>query len=306
MPLSGRFLSFVSRPFTRNFASKAARFQLAVTAGFAVAAIGFLTIVVGDQNGFAEGFLESLFGGQSLFGQAPQYQTASRPIPAPYRHVAYKTSAHRHSDRVKAIRFASAQDGNDAEPIAVSSGTHSVCVRLCDGFTFPLGAYRGESDRASHEATCHSECPGAQTALFLLSPGSEQITDAVNARTGKPYSSLPDAFHYTTVLDEACTCHPAAGNRIKSLLHDFTLRRGDAVMTARGFRVFHGAEQYPFRRRDFVALNKSPDIRNETRATYKAIERASLQGAPTVVAQQPAPDAISKNGTKQLEHQASR
>ena len=302
MSLVGHFITIVFRPLTRNFATKGARFQLAVTSGFAIAAIGFLTIVVGDQSGSAQGFLESLFGGQ--FEQAPRYE-AARPIPPSYRHVASKSAAHRHAS-LKAIHFAARASADDADAPSVSTGTRSVCVRLCDGFTFPVGAYHGDGDRASHEATCHSQCPGAQTALFLLAPGSDQITDATNAQTGKAYSALPDAFHYTTVLDEACTCHPASGNRIKSLLHDFTLRRGDAVMTARGFQVFHGAARYPFRRRDFVALNKSPDIRNESRLTYGAIERASLTGGPVVVAQQPPVPAVVSQGTKQLEHQASR
>ena len=114
------------------------------------------------------------------------------------------------------------------------------------------------------------------------------------------------------MINEACSCHPAAGGTIKSLLRDFTLRRGDAVMTARGVRVFHGGAHYPFRRQDFVALNHSPDISKDARSTFKAIERASLIGnGPVLASTQPAPAAVSTinapgGGTKQLEHQASR
>ena len=39
-----------------------------------------------------------------------------------------------------------------------------------------------------------------------------------------------------------------------SIYTDRTLRRGDSVMTAQGLRVFKGAEHFPYRASDFVAL----------------------------------------------------
>ena len=192
----------------------------------------------------------------------------------------------------------------------VELGRRSVCVRLCDGFAFPVGAYHGEEDRASHEATCRSECPGAATALYVVPSGADSMDDAVRVGTDKNYSDLPYAFHYTTVLSSACSCHPPEGSRIKSLLRDFTLRRGDAVMTSAGFKVFHGATRFPYKRTDFVKLEQSRDIRKGDRATFREIERASLMSAPNVVAHtaqtgSERPAASGRASIGGLEHQAS-
>ena len=307
------------RGWTRRFASKDQRFGVAVTLGFAVTTIGVMILSLDPRGGNADGFLDSLFGGSSLFGQQSPAAMAGYASPTS-RHVAHRAAV----QRVRSLKVAGwhgthrRPKADDGERDAVKidhvglSIAQSVCVRTCDGFAFPVGAYHGASDLAAHEATCHSECPGAATSLYVLPADADTIADAISVRTAQNYSKLPDAFHYTTVLNEACSCHAPAGGPIKSLLHDFTLRRGDAVMTARGFKVFHGGAHYPFRRQDFVALNQSRDIRSEARPTFKAIERASLTGkAPVTASYSAKPAAVSKaaptdGGTKQLEHQASR
>jgi hypothetical protein len=40
-------------------------------------------------------------------------------------------------------------------------------------------------------------------------------------------------------------------------LHDQTLRRGDIIATARGLQIFQGAEHFPYRQTDFLALAKA-------------------------------------------------
>ena len=46
-------------------------------------------------------------------------------------------------------------------------------------------------------------------------------------------------------------------------------------MTASGVRVFHGGH-LPYRPTDFVKLERSRDVASGRRATFHAIERASL------------------------------
>ena len=40
-----------------------------------------------------------------------------------------------------------------------------------------------------------------------------------------------------------------------SIFEDKTLRRGDAVMTAKGIRIFEGSSSWPYREDDFVAIS---------------------------------------------------
>ena len=274
----------IAGPLRSRFADGSARFRTAVASGFVVAAVGAL-VLGGDRSGFADPFFD-LFNG-SLFGQA----AAPQPLAAtPRRRIAMR----RHVRPTHVARAAAAPMPRRAPMVLARQ---SMCVRLCDGFAFPVGAYHGEQDRAPHEAACQSQCPGARTALYVTPVGTDAMREAVSVGTGRTYSELPDAFHYTSVLSDACSCHPPSGNRIASLLRDFTLRRGDAVMTARGVQVFHGGTHYPYSRRDFVALARSPDVRPADRHTFHAIERASAARPPAVAGTPPARlnDAVAAN-----------
>ena len=149
----------------------------------------------------------------------------------------------------------------------------SVCVRLCDGFFFPVAPVAGSGDLAGHEAACESTCPDAPTALYIEPSGSDKIEDAVSVQ-GAPYTALPVALRSRTTLDNTCACHRTAQRAYSySLLRDFTLRKGDAVMTPRGFMVFQGRRQLPFARKDFVALTRA-SLPNAYRASLLAMERA--------------------------------
>jgi hypothetical protein len=261
-------------PFTKlstRLATKPARFKLAVTLGFFIATVGFCSAGPGARVLFAQ---ESIWGSlSSLFGQPPAQRVAPQATSAPRLEggvrVATRHSSRRHfvwhisTRRVLAARQAPRQ---------------ALCVRLCDGYSFPMGAYHGDGDHGAQDSLCQSSCPDAATALYLLPTGSDKIADATQVGTGRNYSELPDAFHYTTVLDDACTCHKAGSrSNTMSLLRDLTLKRGDAVMTTGGFKVFHGGRSFPFHREDFVALAHSHDVRKTDRAIIGAIERASLK-----------------------------
>lgn len=262
------------------------------------------TVVIG-QTGRAEDFF-SAFG--SLFS-APQQVVAASQASAtrrsPRRSYAEAPRRHRVAEREqnsgKHHRVLVSERNESGAPMRL--GRASMCVRTCDGFGFPVGAFHGEGDIAAHEATCRSECPGAQTALYVLPNGTSSIDEAVDVHSGKPYSQKAAGFHYTTYLDESCSCHPKGGNRIASLLHDFTLRRGDAVVTASGVKVFHGAVHFPYRQVDFVRLAQSRDVKKAALTAFRAIERASVTSSHPAVAEaaRPAPAA----SLKALDHQAS-
>ncbi len=285
MKAAGHRLRRLAGPFRCRFADKPARFRTAVASGFVVAAVGSL-VLVGDRSGSAGSFFD-LFNG-SLFEQpaAPQPSAAWS---------GGRVAARRHVRPAHIVRTAARPSVPRRAPMTLAR--QSMCVRLCDGFAFPVGAYHGDGDRASHEAACQSQCPGARTALYVMPVGGDAMREAVRVGTGQTYSELPDAFHYASVLSDACSCHPPSGNRITSILHDFTLRRGDAVMTGSGVQVFHGGAHYPFSRRDFMALARSPDVRQADRPVFHAIERASAARPSTVAEARPAKpnDTVAQN-----------
>jgi hypothetical protein len=151
------------------------------------------------------------------------------------------------------------------------SSRRPMCVRLCDGFFFPASVPAGGAE--SEEAACSGLCPDAPTEVYYQPNGSDKIEDAFSA-SGKSYSSLPIALRYRAVQDNTCTCHRSLADNFDPL-RDATFRKGDALMTPRGFQVFKGSEKATHTPRDFTALSASPLPRAQ-RATLEALERVSM------------------------------
>jgi hypothetical protein len=173
----------------------------------------------------------------------------------------------------------------------VHSKTVAMCVRLCDGFHFP--ASNQALGPAQLEADCNSLCPNAPTRVYYSR--SEKIDDAVAARTGRTYRTLPVAGRYASTRDNTCTCRSDGlpGLQTADIYRDRTLRRGDPVMTEAGFRIFKGSERWPYRPRDFAGLHEAGRLPVTSRAVLAALERAS-----GIVKRSPAVQQAGPNRTR--------
>ncbi len=145
----------------------------------------------------------------------------------------------------------------------------AVCVRLCDGYFFPLPV--AANDGAAEAAACNSLCPDAPTEVYYRNK-SDRIEDAVSAK-GELYTALPVSLRYRGTSDNTCSCH--RDGVAYAPLRDTTLRRGDAVMTPAGFMVFQGVEGAAHAARDFAALGKA-SLTSSQRGALQALERVSL------------------------------
>ncbi|MGL4635730.1 MAG: DUF2865 domain-containing protein [Beijerinckiaceae bacterium] len=77
----------------------------------------------------------------------------------------------------------------------------AVCVRMCDGYYFPLHV-RNASLRDEGDGICQSLCPASEMKVFMM-PGSIE-----NAATpeGERYTEIPNAFRYRKSYDPGCFC----------------------------------------------------------------------------------------------------
>ncbi|MGL4325287.1 MAG: DUF2865 domain-containing protein [Beijerinckiaceae bacterium] len=166
----------------------------------------------------------------------------------------------------------------DDAPLADLSGiqsTRTVCVRLCDGYHFPVGNLGSGGDWATHSAMCKAACPAAEVRLYSLAPGAKGIEQATS-REARTYASLSTAFAYRKGLDQSCTCQRERAGQYVSLLRDFTLRAGDAVVVAGKAKVFRGAAQWPYRASDFGDFRKSYQLSKQQRRQLDSMTSASL------------------------------
>jgi hypothetical protein len=156
---------------------------------------------------------------------------------------------------------------------APAPAPRAFCVRLCDGYFFPLPSASGPFAAGQEQADCRALCPAASVALYHLNGAADQIAEATSAN-GEPYAALPTAFRYRAATPLACGCR-RAGVAGLDYWRDPTLRSGDAVMTSEGVVIFHGvADGAPYSRADFAPLDGAP-VGSLQRSNLSALTPAS-------------------------------
>jgi hypothetical protein len=94
----------------------------------------------------------------------------------------------------------------ESEPSPRPPTYRTLCVRLCDGYYFPISFSAPRSRFAQDARVCDSRC-GAGARLYVYrNPGAE-IEDMADLG-GQAYRSLPTAFLYRTQYVPSCKCQP--------------------------------------------------------------------------------------------------
>ena len=101
-----------------------------------------------------------------------------------------------------------------------------MCVRLCDGFYFPVNEASRPSDFAADEARCRSSCT-APVKLFYMTNAEDDVAQ-MKALDGRSYADLPNAFRYRGEYVMQCACKPKPWSEEAKLIFD-----GRAVLAAR-------------------------------------------------------------------------
>ncbi len=106
----------------------------------------------------------------------------------------------------------------------------TVCVRLCDGYFFPVSFATSEDGFARDTAQCEKSC-SAPTRLYVYkNPGEDPAF--MRTPEGQPYSSLPTANLFRTRYDAQCRCTPQPWHKAELDRHrvyalEAALRKGD-------------------------------------------------------------------------------
>lgn len=109
------------------------------------------------------------------------------------------------------------QDGTliDGQDVWGNSGGYStvrtVCVRLSDGYFWPVSYSTLEDMVGNDAAACSKQCPGTATDIYYYRNPGQEAEDMINMFNA-PYTELPNAFRYRRELDANSTCKPKAAN----------------------------------------------------------------------------------------------
>jgi hypothetical protein len=92
-----------------------------------------------------------------------------------------------------------------APPRPEPSGSFkTVCVRLCDGYYFPISQSVTRDSFKRDAERCEKSCP-SRSRLFTLRTPDGKAEDMVDLE-GRPYRNLPTAFQHQTRYEPTCTC----------------------------------------------------------------------------------------------------
>lgn len=82
----------------------------------------------------------------------------------------------------------------------------TMCVRLCDGYYWPM-SYAASGDATPvDEARCETSCASPAKLYRYPVPGGS--TAGMRDRGGKPYADLPNAFRHKIEYVKDCRCKP--------------------------------------------------------------------------------------------------
>jgi hypothetical protein len=120
--------------------------------------------------------------------------------------------------------------GGDGAP----SGTyHTVCVRACDGYYFPISYSTVPSRFADDARACQRLCPAAEAELYSFHNPGEDMQQALSIG-GQAYTALPNAFRYRKEVVAGCSCRRPGqswADALKNADDSSTLESGDIVVT---------------------------------------------------------------------------
>jgi hypothetical protein len=89
---------------------------------------------------------------------------------------------------------------------SVTATYRTLCVRLCDGFYFPISFAVPESGLTRDAEQCRASC-GTEARLFYH-PNPGGSVASMSDLAGRAYSALPTAFAYRKTLVAGCSCRP--------------------------------------------------------------------------------------------------
>ena len=167
----------------------------------------------------------------------------------------------------------------DASGDGAPSGTyHTVCVRTCDGYYFPISYSTVPSRFADDANACQRLCPASEVALYSFRNPGEAMEQAVSV-SGQMYTALPNAFRYRKEVTAGCSCRKPGqswADALKNADDASTLESGDIVVTDQNAKALSQAPK-PAGKPAMASANQ------QNGNTPAAIPAASSSGAKPAV-----------------------
>lgn len=117
----------------------------------------------------------------------------------------------------------------------------TVCVRLCDGYYFPVSFSTLPSHFDQDAEACQSRCAAPAELYYYQNPGSS-MDQSVSFGSQEPYTQLKTAFRYRKELVKGCSCKEAEYVPPEGKANTTGQRAGSAGSFATGWEARSEAE----------------------------------------------------------------
>jgi Protein of unknown function (DUF2865) len=166
-----------------------------------------------------------------------------RRIEAPIQVPGYGTTRRR--DRKPALSSGSNSGGSGgfgggievqtARPARSGGGYRTMCVRLCDGFYWPISNSASSSDFNADKRTCETSCMAPAKLYYQTDKGENPAR--MLGLDGKTYKSLDTAFAYRKSLQPACRCKADPWSSLEQARHQSYARNQPVVSPVASAKV---------------------------------------------------------------------
>jgi hypothetical protein len=93
----------------------------------------------------------------------------------------------------------------------------TLCVRMCDGYYFPISHATGSANLTRDAERCSAACGGDARLFYHANPGGD--VETMLDLTGRAYASYPTAFRYRRTLVQGCQCRPQPWTQAEMARH---------------------------------------------------------------------------------------
>jgi Protein of unknown function (DUF2865) len=155
----------------------------------------------------------------------------------------------------------------------------TVCVRLGDGYFFPISFETTPDHFRDDEQTCQRMCPAAEVRLYTYHNPGEEVAQAVSL-DGRFYSELPTAFEYRKKLTGLSCRRPGESwyEALKSGGADQTVEPGDVIVTDSKARQLSQPRPVPGQKAPNTQTNSATPKPGELRGSEAALAETPAKG----------------------------
>ncbi len=181
------------------------------------------------------GLFGALFGANKVRRRADPY-APTRPLPVQQtRTIKAQIKPNKsasllnyNNTKVKKIKPAKGFRARSSKSGSGRGAGRAMCVRLCDGFYWPVNRIGLDHKKTKNKAICQNSC--SATTHVYYAGGTGDAGQSMRDYRGNRYRDLKNAFVYRKKLSRTCRCRPEPWTEAAQKMYDKRSRNAEKLL----------------------------------------------------------------------------